>query len=311
MYFPYFRARQFELIALRELVKGGKLKDKIMPVFEPVRKSLSNFEVVNRVFQENQFKAFIIVNPMTGEITGDTNYYLDYIGNLKESSFVPAFHFTKNCDFINQSMDKYNLTGCLLINTTDFSDEVLFKEMSNNNRITHVMIKDAQKYRSLDRYFKDSKKFYIKLDDLFDKQKRNEDYLGISAHKFSEEHLYYRSEGYDGFSDFTVLPSEFSDGGSTPRAVVIHLTYLNQEDENSIWIRHFTSDTNGVISNVQGKFAEAAKKAIKYCDSQNISNVAIEELKQYLNEKKYPGLGIVKKISIKNHLIVANLFLSN
>ncbi len=88
-------------------------------------------------------------------------------------------------------------------NTTDFSDEVLFKEMSNNNRITHVMIKDAQKYRSLDRYFKDSKKFYIKLDDLFDKQKRNEDYLGISAHKFSEEHLYYRSEGYDGFSDFT------------------------------------------------------------------------------------------------------------
>lgn len=56
MYFPYLRARQFELIALRELVQeGGILKDSIMPVLEPVRKGLNNLDLVNKVFVENQF----------------------------------------------------------------------------------------------------------------------------------------------------------------------------------------------------------------------------------------------------------------
>jgi len=62
--------------------------------------------------------------------------------------------------------------------------------------------------------------------------RRNADYLNIPAHKFSEEHLFYKDEGYNGFSDFTVLPGVFIDGGSTPRAVVVHLSYINENQEN-------------------------------------------------------------------------------
>ena len=36
MYFPYLRGRQFELIALRELVEKDVLSSKIIPVIEPV-----------------------------------------------------------------------------------------------------------------------------------------------------------------------------------------------------------------------------------------------------------------------------------
>ena len=98
-------------------------------------------------------------------------------------------------------------------------------------------------------------------------------------------------------------------GGSTPRAVVIHLTYMN--GENQIWIRHFTSETNDSISNVQGKFAEAANKAVTYCTQRGLNNSAISELISYNNNEHYPGLGTVKKISIKNHLLVISQFLKN
>ena len=39
MYFPYLRGRQFELIALRDLVDKGVLSDKIIPIIEPVKLS--------------------------------------------------------------------------------------------------------------------------------------------------------------------------------------------------------------------------------------------------------------------------------
>jgi hypothetical protein len=166
------------------------------------------------------------------------------------------------------------------------------------------VLEQPNKYRSLDRFIKSLGKFYIRLDDVFEKQQKNADFLTIQTHKFSEEHLFYKEENYQGFSDFTVLPSEFIDGGSTPRAVVIHLTYKNNEDQ--IWISHFTSESNDSIANVQGKFAEAADKALKFCDKLPLINSAIEELKLYFEESKYPGLGVVKKISIKNHLLVVN-----
>jgi hypothetical protein len=133
--------------------------------------------------------------------------------------------------------------------------------------------------------------------------------LDIEGHRFSEEHLYFEDEGFIGFSDYTVLPSEYIDGGSTPRAVAIHLSYLNKE--NQIWIRHFTSETNDSVANVQGKFAEAAEKAVKYCKQNNIINSAITELSNYFDNEHYPGLGTVKKISIKNHLLLISHYLRN
>ena len=39
MYFPYLRGRQFELIALRDLLDKGVLRDKIIPIIEPVKLS--------------------------------------------------------------------------------------------------------------------------------------------------------------------------------------------------------------------------------------------------------------------------------
>ena len=39
MYFPYVRGRQYEMLALRELVTQGLLSSKILPVVEPVKLS--------------------------------------------------------------------------------------------------------------------------------------------------------------------------------------------------------------------------------------------------------------------------------
>ena len=37
MYFPYLRGRQFELIALRELIENDCINSSIIPIIEPVK----------------------------------------------------------------------------------------------------------------------------------------------------------------------------------------------------------------------------------------------------------------------------------
>ena len=63
------------------------------------------------------------------------------------------------------------------------------------------------------------------------------------------------------------------------RALLLYLSYLIQNEE--LWIRHFTSNSNASIANVQGKFAEAAEKAVKFCRMKSFSNSAISELEKY------------------------------
>lgn len=309
MYFPYLRARQFELISLRELVKEDKLQN-ITPVLEPVKESFNNLNLAHKIFQEKSFDAYLIVNPFKGEKFGDTEFYLTYLSTLENKKFLPAFHYSDNADYIISNIQKYNLEDCLIVCFDNFSDEESLRNLCASEKVSKVMLLEPHKYRSLDRSIKALGKFYIRLDDVFEKQQKNADFLNIQAHKFSEEHLYYDQDGYQAFGDFTTLPSEFVEGGSTPRAVVIHLTYLNSELENQIWIRHFTSTDIDSIANVQGKFAQAAQKAVEFCKNLPLINSATIELKSYLEEGRYPGLGTVKKISIKNHLLVISHFLN-
>ncbi|AEV31305.1 hypothetical protein Oweho_0283 [Owenweeksia hongkongensis DSM 17368] len=308
MYYPLLRARQFELIALRELAMEGRTQDTVLPILEPVKKSHNNFDLAYKVFRETNQRVFVIANPTVGEMNGDHSYYADYISSLDQSVFMPAFHFRNNSTYISDLIDKYAFNNCLLLCQNDVSsDDSGLEQLLSMDAVTSVVVEDPGRNRSLDRFIRRFGKAYIRLDDLFEKQARNKDFLEIENHRFSEEHLYFDEENFDGFSDFTILPSEYAEGGSTPRAVVIHLTYLNEKDQ--IWIRHFTSDTNDSIANIQGKFAEAAEKAVSYCRSHGLNNSAIKELEEFYDEQHYPGLGTVKKLSIKNHLLIVSQYL--
>jgi len=309
MYYPLLRARQFELIALRELANEDKLQPYITPILEPVKETLNNLKLAYKIFIERKQTTYLIVNPKVGDATGDKIYFLNFLSEYNEETLLAAFYYCDNADYIINCIDSFNLKNCMLICSNDVSaTNKDFQKIVNQEEITKVNMENPERNRELKRYVSGLKKTYIRLDDFFEKQARNSDFLQITEHKFSEEHLYYDEEGFNGFADYTILPSEFTDGGSTPRAVVIHLTFL--DDNNQIWIKHFTSETNDSIANVQGKFSEAAEKAVTYCHEHKLTNSAIDELKYYYDDQHYPGLGMVKKISIKNHLLVIQSYLN-
>lgn len=310
MYYPLLRARQFELITIRELVSDQAIQGFVRPIFEPVKATHNNLDLAFEVLREGAQHAYLVVNPRIGEMPGDGTHYLEYLTTKDQGIYLPAFQYKGNGNYIRQMIEQYGLNHCLIIGQNDVnSNDTDFSELAELEQVETFVMEDPGRNRALSRYITDLNKSFVRLDDPFEKQLRNSDFLSIQEHLFTEENLYYNQEGFSGFSDYTTLPSEYTEGGSTPRAVVIHLTYLN--DRNQIWIRHFTSDTNDSIANVQGKFAEAAAKAVNFCRENNLSNSALEELFDHFDRQHYPGLGTVKKISMKNHILVVSEYLRN
>ena len=70
MYFPYVRGRQYELLALRELIANNILSDKIIPIVEPVKLSSTLIKTIDEYVAKNK-KIGIVCNPKVGDFSKD------------------------------------------------------------------------------------------------------------------------------------------------------------------------------------------------------------------------------------------------
>ncbi|RLA08165.1 MAG: hypothetical protein DRQ51_03275 [Gammaproteobacteria bacterium] len=68
MYYPYLRARQFELIALREYAQQRGNNNFITPIIEPVKKTFASFKLAIPLLSKNDVKFALILNPQVGEL---------------------------------------------------------------------------------------------------------------------------------------------------------------------------------------------------------------------------------------------------
>lgn len=305
MYYPYLRGRQFELIALREFALNHGENNNVIPIIEPVKKTFNSLRLAIPKLIEGNVKFALILNPQVGEIGKEgiqiiTDELEDELA--EKSKWIPSLIVINNYIEISLLIDKFEYQDVMLIcsDQTD-SSNIDFINLISKQQVKYIV---SRENKTLKRKLKDKGKDLIRLDDNFRAQKRNSDYLPLAEEKFSEEHIFYKEDGYNGFSDYTILESDFKVGGAAPYAVAIHLSYQKTNEE--VWVKHFTSVTNDDRTNIQGKFAEATEKAIIFLNENNISNEATNELRKYYTDGKYPGLGMVKKISIKNHIELIN-----
>lgn len=66
MYFPYLRGRQFELIAVRELLEKELIGSKVIPIIEPV-KLTSTLVKTLQLYTEKEHRIALVMNPEVGE----------------------------------------------------------------------------------------------------------------------------------------------------------------------------------------------------------------------------------------------------
>ncbi|MNM94638.1 hypothetical protein D3C81_1070490 [compost metagenome] len=137
------------------------------------------------------------------------------------------------------------------------------------------------------------------------KRQANRKYPDVEP--FSDLHATFRDEGVDGFGDFLIVGDEYSESGGPAYAVAIHLTFIDPEMDNAMYIYHFKSDRQDTPTDPAGKFYEALTKLIAKLeepDTKILRTSAVEEFVELYNKKHFPGLGYIKKLSMKHHIEV-------
>lgn len=304
MYFPYLRGRQYELIALRELVEKNVLSSKIIPIIEPVKLSSTLIKTIE--VYKNYYKPLgIITNP---EVGGFRNDYLDeknaklkesFKSILSDNDGILYFNILRSGGTPERFIEKHaNNMGIICCNKDSIS---IYESFFSDREVKYSLIPDEGGLRRRIR------KNRVLFEDRFNRQERNNDYIYNEDEPFSEDHLYYSEDGFVGFADYSVIGDDYKETGFAPYAVAIHIVYY--DNDKSLRIRHFVSDSNDDINDPAGKLQEALSKLVSWNEEKRLDTVAMKEFEDLYRREAYPGLGTVKKLSIMHHIELIGRYL--
>lgn len=308
MYYPYLRAKQYELKAVREFSEEYPEQELITPILEPVKQQPSALNLAIDEMIENGLKFALILNPKDGDfkhatVLFDTWYNNDTLMSHMDA-WIPAFLYSqRGAEKIISLISEYHLTNVMIVfrSCMDIEDEMAW-DIINNPSVSYVVNSFGSTVsRRLKSKLKETGRKIIRLDDCFKSKIRNADYALEVDELFSEEPFFYKEEGnFDGYSDYTTLPSEYVEGGMLPYALAIHLSY--QKNEEQLYVHHFVSDSNETNNDIRGKFREAARKIAPFYEGKMQTEAVRELIEKASDSEGYPGLGYLKKLSVKNHL---------
>lgn len=314
MYFPYVRGRQYELIALRELAVNNLLGAHVTPIVEPVKLSHTLVSVMAE-FIKVIHPIAIIRNPTVGTFMSDwqdvkekskeAGYKQLFTEQYEDQTIIKSLIMQGNAKLQLEFWDKHgiNKADLLVINTDrDFLD--LYESTFGATVPKYALMPDESVFRRKVRHHK------VLLGDKFEKQNRNADYQEETDEFFSDDHLFYKEDGFIGFSDYSVVGNEYLEAGFAPYAVAIHIVYF--APDKTLRVKHFVSDSNEDITNPALKYYEAVSKLAAWYNEiphPVDMTLGLQTFLQHYEQQSYPGLGTVKKLSLMHHLELMGKYL--
>lgn len=254
MYYPYFRGKQFELIAVREtaplLAKKG-----FVPIIEPVRESLGGLGRTLKAICDAGGRAIVIVNPYHGDHQEDGAsisglLQKEYIGNEDIAAGI-LLRSDMTAEEAAASYAEHANHYPVLVHAGFSAPKELAAELADYMAgMTNVFVENQDKFLYR-KHFEMSKRILVR--DGF-KRQRNADYPAVE--EFSDLHVTFRDRGMDGFGDFLTVGDVYSESGGPAYAVAIHLTFIDPGKDDVMYVYHFVSDTKDTPTDPAGKFGQ-------------------------------------------------------
>lgn len=304
MYHPYFRGKQFELITIREMAPRMAASG-FVPIIEPVREALKGLERALIEICKAEGKAIVIINPFHGDHAEDGVS----ISALLEKGFLDKGGITAgillqndmDCGDALECYEKHKAHSPAFIHAGFTEAKALAEMLGDGLADTSHVFFEKHCHKLYRKHFKGAAKRVLLRDGF--KRRRNADQPTVEL--FSDLHVTYDEEDMDGFGDFLIVGDEYTEGGGPAYAVAIHLTFIDPDEDEVMYIYHFVSTTKDTPTDPAGKFAQALEKLIKKLDdgtSNLFESSAIKEFRDLHKKGHFPGLGYVKKLSMNHHI---------
>lgn len=314
MYHPYFRGKQYELIAIREtaaVISGAGF----VPIIEPVRGNFRGLQKALDALCDAGGEAVVIVNPQHGQLKDDDNALIQWRAELDEAyaerdniSLGLLLDERSTTDQVIETCETYSDRSLVFIHAGFQEAGSLGEQLNRLDNVQSSVFLEDHCGKLYQRRFR-SHRSRILVRDGFQRQ-RGRDYPDTEF--FSDLHITFQDENVTGFGDFLIVGDEYSEGGGPAYTVVIHLTYIDPEQDETMMVKHYKSDSQETAQDPGGKFAEALEKLITDVDAGEINifeSSAIAEFRDLHERGHFPGLGYSKKLSMIHHIeTMANFF---
>jgi hypothetical protein len=309
MYYPYFRGKQYELVSIREnaeLIASSNF----VPIIEPVREALAGLEKTLKAVCDHNGKAVIVINPYHGDHRENGSSITELVAKYKHKQSIEVGILLREDMGITEAIELSELHyGHRLnyIHAGFTQGKELAFEFGEQLNATRNIFNENYCQKTYRKHFSGSER--VLLRDGF-KRRRNRDYPAVEI--FSDLNVTFEDEGMNGFGDFSIVGDGYSESGGPAYAVAIHLTFIDPDQDDAMFIYHFVSTSQDTPTDPAGKFAEALDKLMIKLDSGNsklYETAAIQELRKLHARGHFPGLGYLKKISLNHHIETLSKFL--
>ena len=141
MYYPFLRAKQYEVIALREFAEYVD-SNVIVPIIEPVKTVSNSLNLTLSVLSSHGINFGIVMNPQVGELEGLTNQIDEMLNSF---SYTRVFFVRDNIDEISNYVENNKHLDIYLIcdEETKVSDSLIRLIKSEN--VSRVILTEKQK----------------------------------------------------------------------------------------------------------------------------------------------------------------------
>ena len=303
MYLPFLRGKLYELKAVKEFIDEGYGKDfgrHIMPIIEPVKADTRPLISCVESMGKAKMPFAVVLNSRMGDYQRLSFDISDFLSKdrVQETQWTSAFEVNGEAyvETIEATIKDFSLRDVMLIFSSfvDLDDERI-KGLVYSKAVKYVVATNLTQRPPIIAELKDAGKDIITLEDCFREKTPNNAYRDNLDEFFSDTFSYYKSLfGIFGFADYTAIGRNFRDRGALPQVVAIHMTY--RKSDKVVNVHHFLSDSRNGTNNIRGEFKEANDKILPFYADKS-KTLAIEQISSI----DYPGLGAIKKFSIKNH----------
>ena len=303
MYYPYFRGKQNELLTIQETASLME-QEQFVPIIEPVKESLGGLIKTLSSVIDIGGHAVVIVNPRYGDHSRNGVGIVEMINNdfEKESNVSVGILLSENMSpkdalgYCNSFPERH-----VTLIHAGFTEAKALSEFlgMQASEMRHVFFAGSCG-KLYQKHFRSGER--ILLRDGFEKRSNK---LHPHVEFFSDLHATFGDEGMNGFGDFLIVGDDYSETGGPAYAVAIHLTFIDRNKDNGMYIHHFKSIRQDDPTDPAGKFAEALDKLVAEVnrpDTQILRSDAVMEFLKLHEMKHFPGLGYVKKLSMKHHI---------
>ncbi|WP_442755887.1 sce7725 family protein [Methylocystis sp. JAN1] len=302
-YHPYFRGKQYELITIREKARL-MAQSGFVPIVEPVKEALGGLERTLKAVCEANGKVVVIVNPYHGDHRENGEIISTMLeGSYGDRHLIEPGILLKHDTTIEDVVSLYHRhrgRSISLIHAGFNQPKLLADALSSRTNTIRNVFFDKNCGKLYRKHFQSEER--ILLHDGFERRKNREH---PTVEPFSDLNVTFEEEGMTGFGDFLIVGDDYSETGGPAYAVAIHITFIDSDKDDAMFIYHFVSDSQDTPTDPAGKFAEALAKLMRMLnrgESNILETDAIREFRELHRKGHFPGLGYVKKLSMNHHI---------